>query len=192
METCELIRKVKDNDYLACEEMINNYRQMIFSIINEYDLEYGDFKISSDDLYQEGLIGIYDACRAYEEGKDVKFSTFAYLVIKRRVNRCYRNQLKNYVNECCSIDCIENKDKRKEFEVNTVSDNILTYRQESLEKKIRHLDDFDRQIVMLRLEDMSYLEIAKKLDVSKKRIDNRLYKLRKKFTKYNGLENIST
>lgn len=181
METCELIKKVKDNDYLACEELISNYRQMIYSIINDYDLEYGDFKISSDDLYQEGLIGIYDACLAYEEGKDVKFSTFAYLVIKRRVNRCYRNQLKNYVNECCSIDCIENKDKRIEFQVNTVSDNTLAYNQESLEKKMRRLSDFDRQIVMMRMESMSYLEIAKKLDVNKKRIDNRLYKLKKKF-----------
>ena len=184
MNDKELIERVKNNDEFACKEMFDNYHKMIHSIINDYNLEYGDYLVSREDLYQEALIALYDACFVYKDNMNTKFSTFAYLVIKRRIQRCYKKQMYKYINETFSIDNMELVDHRKEFQSYYVSDNPVEYhRQEEIRAHLKELNDLDRQIITLRLENYSYSEIAEKLKINKKKVDNRLYNLKKKYLK---------
>ncbi len=182
MNIDELINRVKTNDECACKELFEYYRKMIYSIINEYDLDFGDYSVNQDDLYQEALIGIYDACKAYKFDKNAKFSTFAYVVVKRKTNKFYYEQIKRYANEAYSIDKIESIDHKEAFKSVYVEDNpIAYYKKEEFKKYINTFNELDRQIIKLRIENYSYDQIAHILNINKKKVDNRLYKLKKKF-----------
>ena len=175
----KLIERVRDNDSEACKEMFGMFHKMIYSIINEFELNYGDFRVSADDLYQEACIAVYDACMAYRD-KGARFSTFVYLVIKRRLKRYYRASIRRYANESVSIDNIETPDHQKEFICTNVSENPLVYhKQGQLYERIGDLCEMDRRILLLRIQNYSYQEIASMLGTSTKKIDNRLYRLRK-------------
>ena len=185
METEELIQRVKANDSDACKEMIDGFKRMIHSIINDYDLECGDFTVSRDDLFQEACIGIYEACFAYRSENNTKFSTLVYLIVKRRINRFYKNHIKRYVNESYSLDNMELLDHREEVKSNCVSEDPVAYhRNREAHKIIGSLSDFDREILLLRMKNYSYAEIAEKMNTTAKKVDNRLYKLRKKYLRY--------
>ena len=48
----ELLNRVRENDDVAFEELLKRYEKIIQSVINSFDLEYGDFRISYDDLFK--------------------------------------------------------------------------------------------------------------------------------------------
>lgn len=180
MKTSELIERVKNKDESAYKEAVVLYEKMIYSIINTYQLDYGDYTISTEDLYQEGLIGIYDACFAYDESKDTKFSTFVYIVIKRKIQRFYLSQLRKYVNESYSIDNVEHLDHYNEIKAECICENPIEYhKSERIKDQLRHFSKLDKKILLMRIERYSYKEIAEKLKVNEKRIDNRLYRIKK-------------
>lgn len=188
MEILELVEKVQQKDDDAFVELYKEYTRMIHSIVNSYSLEYGDYRISKDDLLQEAYIGLYDACIAFNKNKETKFSTFAYMVIKRRMLRFYRKYMGSYVNEVYSIDNVELLDHYKEIENANVNENPVHYHyqneiEELVKKPNKRISDEDRQILLMRINNYSYNEIAKKLKVNRKRIDNRLTRLKKRYLK---------
>lgn len=185
MESNELIKRVKTNDDNAYSQLLEDYKNMIYYIINTYQLECGDYLISKDDLFQEASIALYDACKAYKEDNKAKFSTFAYMVIKRRLSHCYKVSKNKYINEYVSIDAYENNDRHKEL---AVKEKPIEYKvreelKERITKPCARLSNQDRQILLLRMENYSYAEIAKILKVSKKRVDNRLTRLKAMYLK---------
>ncbi|MGB4251208.1 MAG: sigma-70 family RNA polymerase sigma factor, partial [Limnochordia bacterium] len=78
----ELIRRVRAGEEGARESLVLKYIPMVKYIIRNYYSSFLDF----EDLVQEGLIGLLSAIEEYKpERYDVKFSSFAYLCIIRRV-----------------------------------------------------------------------------------------------------------
>ncbi|HOV70504.1 MAG TPA: sigma-70 family RNA polymerase sigma factor, partial [Clostridia bacterium] len=77
----EVVLLAQDKDGAAVEYLLNKYKSMV-------RLKAKAFYISgaeSDDLIQEGMIGLYKAIRDYNENKKVQFSAFAALCIKRQI-----------------------------------------------------------------------------------------------------------
>lgn len=66
------------------EELLD-YEGLIYSIINKYPKRY-----DRDDLYQVGMLGLIDAYKHFDRGKDTKFSTYAYYYIIGEVNKYIR------------------------------------------------------------------------------------------------------
>lgn len=185
MEEETLIKKVKRDDDLALRNLIGQYERMIYKIIHTYSLSQGDYCVAMDELFQEGCIGIYEACKIFDLKSTCKFSTFAYIVIKRRINKAIFKSLNIYKNECVSIDKNENLQNSFVYETKYVEDNPISYqdsinRKNKLNKIINNLDTLDRKIIRLRLDNYSYKEISKMLKIPCKKIDNRLQCLRKR------------
>lgn len=181
----ELIIAVKRKNDVACKELIEKYRNMIYSIINSFSLNKGDYRISEDELFQEGCIGIYEACVSYSKVKNCKFSTFLYAVIKRRIKKSICKQLDIYRYEYISYDKYFSSDKSGVFENKYVYDNPIEYSNKSFINKevgytISRLKSIDQKIIKLRLLNYSYDQISKMLNVPKKKIDNRLQYLKRK------------
>ena len=59
--------------------------------------------------------------------------------------------------------------------------HIQQIKQKVLKKYIDTFNELDRQIIKLRIKNYSYDQIAHILNINKKKVDNRLYKLKKKF-----------
>lgn len=71
-----------DSDSASKEELVLKYLPMVKHIVRNQLTACLEF----DDLAQEGLIGLLRAIEEYDAGKyDIKFSTFAYICILRKV-----------------------------------------------------------------------------------------------------------
>lgn len=178
-----------DYDDYNFEKIVEENAGIITSIIKNMELECGHFKLSWEDLYQEGLIALHNAYKNYNPKQNVKFSTYAYMIINRSLHRYYYQQITHYQNESYSLDNVELYDHNKLIGDNLVGDHGLRY---ELEDKKTMADKFftilsleDQHIVALRINNNSYKEIAEKLNITVKRVDNRLLRIKDRFTKNN-------
>lgn len=186
-----LVEKVKQGDDSAFTELLNIHKKMIYKLIYNNNLVSGDFLIDADSLFQEGSLGLYNAVFSFEEDKGMKFTSYAYMVIRTRINTYIRDH-RILKDECYSIDNKENIDYQSMMSSLLISENPVEYHhQKEFERKlakfVANLSHEDKQIIELRYYDVSYKQISERLQIKQKRVDNRLRALRKKLKDY--LEN---
>ena len=186
MDEMVLINKVREErDDFAFGEIVKEYARMVESIISSYNSEFGDYKLNRDDLRQEAYIALFDACKSYKVGMDTKFSTFAYTCIKRRVHRFYSRYVRCYLKESTSLDSFETRDPGFLYYDSCVNENAYNKEKENRIETLKLLMDSlnyeDRTIVDMRMNNYSYEEISNKLNINRKRVDNRLNKIKKKY-----------
>lgn len=86
-ETTLLIRRAKEGDENAKEELVNANSPLIKSLIKRY-LNKG---IEYDDLYQLGSLGFIKAIYNYNETFDTKFSTYVVPMVIGEIKRFMRD-----------------------------------------------------------------------------------------------------
>lgn len=69
----------------SVEDVIEENRNLIYSVCSKYQ-GYND----KEDLYQVGVIGLMKAYKNFDEARDVKFSTYAFLYIVGEVSSYVR------------------------------------------------------------------------------------------------------
>ena len=174
-----ILNRIRKGDKEAFNFLLSQHHRMIYKLINSYNLENGDYAIDPHDLYQEGCIALYNSVFSFEEEKNVKFSTYAYLCIKSAIIKQIKEYDRRYSEEAYSLDVA----RRLKFET-AVEDNPLKYHheqqyREKLKQFMNRLDEQDQQILELRTQDLSYRQIAEKLNINAKRVDNRIQVLRR-------------
>ena len=182
----EYLIRIRQGDEDAFASLLKDYRKMIYSIINSFNREHGDYAISEDDLFQEASLALLKAARTYEEDKEMKFSSFAYMVIKKRIINVIKQHRRTYEEEHYSIDNYEFFDHMTCF---AVCDQPYIYHRECELRE--HLSVFydslsaeDRKIVDMRQDSLSYRQIAAQLHSDVKRIDNRLMAVKRELRSY--------
>ena len=123
------------------------------------------------DLFQEVLVNLWKSFPTFEGRSDVR--TWVYRVS---------------LNVCVSLD--RKKKRRKTLpltmDVNPYEDeNPNSKQMELLRKRINKLGPFDRAIIMLWLENMSYDEIGQVVGISTKNVSVRLYRIKEELKKMN-------
>ena len=188
MEEAEIITAVQEGKEECFSELLAMYRRMIYKLIASCRTVFGDYLIPQDDLYQEASMALYDAVRTFQGGKGAKFCTYAYIIIRRRLYRKCREYTEIYGNEDISYD---NTAHAYLYRASSsyVEDNPVSYLKEQrlFEKTYAYVSSFaeeDRNILDLRSKDLSYDEIAKRLKIDRKRVDNRLYQMKKRVRRF--------
>lgn len=178
--TLELIKKVRNGDEGAFEQLLQEHRRMIYSIINSFNLESGDYAVDKNDLFQEGSLMLYEAAFNYDPARNVRFSSYAYMVIRSRIINVLRDYYRTYKEESFSIDATEYPECHPGFAVCDAP--FLYHREQELLKRFSRfysrLSAEDRRILELRNRRCSYRQISRELNISVKRVDNRLHALR--------------
>ena len=140
--TLSLLKKVKNNDERAKEELIINNIQLVKSIVRKYKYS----QVEYDDLMQLGLIGLYKAIKNFDESFNVRFSTYAVPMIVGEIKRFLRDdgiikvsrstkvlasKIQSYINEIVSstgespsVNDIANKFNIEPQEVSFTLDSI--------------------------------------------------------------------
>ena len=77
-----LVRMARDGDEKAEDFLLKKYKDFVRSKARAYFLVGGD----SDDLIQEGMIGLFKAVRDYKSDKEASFYSFAQLCITRQLS----------------------------------------------------------------------------------------------------------
>ena len=84
----ELLRRSKDGDREAREELITGNLRLVLSIISRFNLK-GE---SANDLFQVGCIGLMKAIDNFNLEYDVRFSTYAVAMIIGELRRYQRER----------------------------------------------------------------------------------------------------
>src|SRR5689334_5327239 len=81
LEDLQLVLKARNGDRGALDALIRRYTSFVRLKASSYFLVGGD----SDDLIQEGLIGLYKAVRDFRPDKETSFRSFAELCVTRQI-----------------------------------------------------------------------------------------------------------
>ena len=129
-----------------------------------------------EDLYQEVLINLWKSFSSFEGRSALK--TWIWRVS---------------LNTCISID----RSKRRrgtpmplELDIDLYNDTDADTRQiKMLHERISRLGPFDRAIILLWLENMSYEEIGAIVGISTQNVSVRLYRIREQLKSMNNTQN---
>lgn len=190
----ELILRLHEGEEGVTEYILNKYKNLVRSKAKSMYILGAD----SEDLIQEGMIGLFKAMRDYDYGRDASFLTFADLCISRQMytavtasGRKKHMPLNTYISLSSKDDSNDEESGRFSLEETLVfdSDNperIVIDREnvEDIEHFIdTELSSFEKEVLDLYLTGMSYTNIAKVLSKDEKSTDNALQRAKSKLKK---------
>lgn len=197
----ELIVRLRDGEERITEYLMNKYKNLVRRKARSMYILGAD----SDDLIQEGMIGLFKALRDYDSGRDASFLTFADLCVSRQMytavqasKRQKHIPLNTYVSLYGSAGTSRDGEEEETL-VNVLSDvagtnpeDVVIDRENviQLEQTIeRELSGFEKQVLDLYLTGMGYQQIAKVLGRDDKSTDNALQRIKTKLKRAIGREN---
>src|SRR5215831_3233036 len=81
LEDLQLVLRARNGDNVALDQLMRRYTGFVRLKASSYFLAGGD----SDDLIQEGMIGLYKAVRDFRTEKETSFRSFAELCVTRQI-----------------------------------------------------------------------------------------------------------
>ena len=190
-----LIERLRDGERDITDFIMNKYKNLVRSKAKSMYILGAD----TEDLIQEGMIGLFKAIRDYDAGRDASFFTFAELCISRQMytavqasNRKKHMPLNSYISLYATSDSDNgNKDGDEfinflGFETQKNPEQLLIDKENvlSLERRIEEeLSTFEKQVLDLYLTGMSYSQIARVLGRDEKSTDNALQRMKSKIRK---------
>ena len=166
----ELVVCCKDNKK-AASVLISRYAKIIRakSIFMSNDI------VDADDLMQEGLLGLLNAIRTYDNSV-AQFSTYS--------NICITNKMTTALIKSNRIDIpIEVVDDKADEADHLTPESILLEKEKSLELDFEIsslLSEKEWKIFRLFLRGSTYEQMARQLNISPKTVDNALQRVRRK------------
>ena len=135
--------------------------------------------VEDEDLAQEALMGLLAAVRTYREDGGAAFTTYATACIRHRLLSVARRYGALTDHEVPIEDSPDLPD--------TAADPALRLQEQEeleglLERLRTRLTDKEYQVLLLRLRDCSYAEIAARLGITPKAVDNAVQRMRRKLT----------
>jgi len=188
----ELIDRLRGGEEAIMDYICDKYKNLVRSKAKSMYIIGGD----SEDLIQEGMIGLFKAVRDYDSGRDASFYTFADLCISRQMytavqaaKRLKHSPLNTYVSLYGSLEDGREDNILLEAIADTAGINpeemvLDKERVDYLEQVIEaELSSFEKQVLELYMTGMSYTQIAKVLGRDVKSTDNALQRLKGKIKK---------
>ena len=178
-EVLELIRKAKSGDSEATEKLIEQYMNAVRKINNKWG--------GTDDGFQEGILGIYQAIKTYDESYNTKFMTHLYFHIEAKIRKFIdkeRYRVPQYV-----IESIKKGEQERLYfsgieNLEIEDDNLNNENLENkvlIEKVLNYCTDQERTVIKyLFFEGYSGQAVAEKLGMSRQWVHSIKYRALKK------------
>ncbi len=172
----------------AEEALVQRYSKLVKACARPYFLAGSN----SEDLIQEGMMGLLSAVRAYDPARDSSFYAYAELCIRRRLFSAIRsaNRRKHTpLNDSVSLESqLFDEDQNplacsfyRAFSRDPEDEVIAKEQEAELFKAFsQNLSALEAEILGLYLEGLSYSEIAAKVNKSPKSVDNAVQRMRRK------------
>jgi RNA polymerase sporulation-specific sigma factor len=195
LEDLQLVLRARNGDTKAMDTLIRRYTGFVRLKSSSYFLAGGD----SEDLIQEGLIGLYKAVRDFRSDKETSFRSFAELCITRQIitaiktaTRFKHSPLNTYVSfsqtpagqesegDCTLGDALPGP--------SVDEPSVMVISTEELQSLVfclgTGLSQLESDALRLYLEGSSYEEMAERLEVDTKTIDNALQRVKRKILQH--------
>jgi RNA polymerase sporulation-specific sigma factor len=188
----EIVAMAQEGNKSAEEYLINKYINYVKAKTKSYFLIGAD----KEDIFQEGMIGLFKAIRDYKNDKLSSFRAFAELCVTRQIItaikaatrqkhvplNCYLSLNKPVFDEESERTLI---DVLSSLHISDPEEVIISKEErKKIEKKMREsLSDLEIEVLKCYLKGKSYQEIACDLDRHAKSIDNALQRVKRKLEK---------
>lgn len=195
MTELELIKKAKDGDAQATNELIELFKPLVTVIARKYFFVNSSF----DDVVQEGMLGLFKAYLNYDLNSKISFKKYASVCINHQIQTAIKanNANKNLpLNTYLSVNnqgkillSIKTKPKQDEEDENgffisssdmTPEESVL-FKEKILEINTRIneiLSSYEKKVLHYYVLGLNYVEIAEKLKKEPKSIDNALSRIK--------------
>ena len=157
--------------FLEEEILLRRYRGLVKSCAHRYFLVGGE----TEDLIQEGMIGLYYAVQNYDSDRGCSFRTFAYHCIYGRIHDAVKKASKTNVEIAPLPDYVPERGMNPE-DVLILQDEQKEFRQRMSEV----LSDFEFKVTTMYMDGMSIVEICAATGKSYKSVDNALQRSKRK------------
>ena len=186
----QLLQCARAGDEWAQNALVLRYRRVVRSCTRPYFLAGGD----SEDLMQEGMIGLLCAMREYDLCARTSFRTYAELCIRRRIISAARSASRRKhspLNDGVSLEEILSDENQRGFlihgqpNVRSLEEQVLAREREGdfISAYAGYLSAFEGLILRHYLDGLSYEEIAARSGRSVKSVDNAVQRIRKKLAR---------
>ena len=185
-----LIALAKQGDPTAYDRIVRRYYGFVRLKASSYFLAGGD----SDDLIQEGLVGLYKAVRDYRTDRESSFRNFAELCITRQIITAVKTATRNkhtplnqYVSFSSSpASATEGEPTLEEIIPGpTVHDPVnQVISSEELRSLVSclstALSELEARVLGLYLDGYSYEQVGERIGCDTKTVDNALQRVKRK------------
>jgi RNA polymerase sporulation-specific sigma factor len=176
LEDLQLVLRARNGDGAAMDVLMRRYTGFVRLKASSYFLAGGD----SEDLVQEGLIGLYKAVRDFRADKETSFRSFAELCVTRQIitaiktaTRFKHSPLNTYVS-FSHTPAGQDSDSECTLVISTEELQSLVFTLGS------GLSQLEADALRLYLEGASYEQMAEELGCDTKTIDNALQRVKRK------------
>ncbi len=181
----DLIKLARNGDQRAEETLVLRFGWLVRMCARPLFLMGGD----SEDLVQEGMIGLITAIREYDPDRGTSFRTFAEICVRNRLRSAVKAASRDKhapLNRSVSFDSIFSTETEAEEDGSNDTNNpeLLFIQQENLQERMSRiycqLSPLETRILQLYLSGLSYSEIASTCHRSIKSVDNAVQRIRRK------------
>lgn len=185
---CELAH---GGDQIAEETLVSRYTRLVRQLARPFYLAGGD----SDDLIQEGMIGLIYGVREYNGSRNAAFRTFAEICIRNRLYSAVRAASRDKhspLNQSIPLE-IPFFDSRTTSSVGAhllshVDPEELIIGREDARDTLRgvrkQLSEFEAKILGYYLDGLTIKEMAEAVKKSPKSVDNAVQRIRRKIAQH--------
>ena len=190
----ELIKMFNDGNKDIADYLMEKYKDLVKKKARAMFLIGGE----TEDLIQEGMIGLMKAVRDYDPSKEASFLSFAELCISRQMYTAIESSLRKKhmpLNSYISLydEGSDNDEEKHQPLIDTIEPDIdndpeklyfdKEFSEDFMDKLKNSLSDLENRVLYLHLLGTEYKKIAELLDKSPKAIDNALQRIRNKAEK---------
>lgn len=188
----EVVIEAQKKNVRAQEYLINKYKNFVKAKAKSYFLIGAD----KEDIYQEGMIGLYKAIRDFRADRLSSFRAFAEICVTRQIITAIKTATRQKhipLNTYISLNkpIYDEESDRTLLDVLsgakiTDPEELVISREEviSIQNEIGEvLSELEMEVLMSYLDGKSYQEIACDLDRHAKSIDNALQRVKRKLEK---------
>ena len=191
----ELIMQLREGDQEVMDYLMDKYKNLVRSKAKSMYILGAD----TEDLIQEGMIGLFKAVRDYDFGRDAGFYTFADLCISRQIytavqasGRKKHMPINTYISFYSKVadetgadgqavhleNVLESEDKNPEEKL--IDRENVEYIEQIIQSQ---LSSMERQVLDLYLTGMATAEVSRVLGIDEKSADNALQRAKTKIRK---------
>ncbi len=183
----QLIDRLRDGQTGVVDYLMEKYKNLVRKRANALYLIGGE----TEDLIQEGMIGLFKAVQDYSPDKESSFYHFAQLCITRQMytaveasRRKKHTPLNTYVPLDAGGEEGDGMYLEADKQLQTLDPEALFISQENVRQLLKQaneqLSHMERQVLSLYLDGMNYRQIALHLGKTPKAVDNALQRIRGK------------
>ncbi len=173
----ELVALAKCGDKYAMEEILRRHAGLVRSCARQYFLIGGE----TEDLIQEGMIGLYRAVGDYNGDKEKgrSFKNFAYLCISRQILDAVKSVYRKKNGALRSLQPLD----AEMVETGLSPEELLILndeRKEFRQKMSKVLSDFEFKATTMYMDGMTCAEICETTGKTPKSVDNAIQRSKRK------------